>query len=209
MARPINANAEETRQRILEAAAALFAQRGFEGTSVRQIAAGAGVSLGMIRHYFGSKDGLYRACIDSAYAIYARLGEAIHTGLASGGDPVEVLSDSVREGFRFALQNRAACRLVLWTLMEKENWRSANTEVEMVPFILDTARLMAPMLSREVGPTALEVRTLVFLVTRYATADHDEIALLLAAGHPAAQSDASTVAAIEAHLVDLVRCMFA
>src|SRR5690606_11099381 len=139
MARPVNANAEETKQRILEAASKLFADAGFEGTSVRQIAAAAGVSLGMIRHYYGSKDGLYRACIDSAYAIYGRLPRAIQRGLEDGGDPVEVLCDSVREGFRFAMRQRDACRLVLWNLMEHDSWRSANTENEMVPFILDTA----------------------------------------------------------------------
>ena len=208
MARPVNANAEETKQRILEAASSLYAEAGFEGTSVRQIAAAAGVSLGMIRHYYGSKEGLYRACIDSAYAIYGRLPVVIHQGLASGGEPIEVLCESVREGFRFALRQRAACRLVLWTLMEHDSWRSANTENEMVPFILDTARLMAPMLSRDVSAMAVGLRTLVFLVTRYATADHDEIALLLAEGKPSAKGDAATVTAIEEHLVDLTRRLF-
>jgi AcrR family transcriptional regulator len=208
MARPVNANAEETKQRILDSASKLYAEAGFEGTSVRQIAAAAGVSLGMIRHYFGSKEGLYRACIDSAYAIYGRLPMQIEQGLADGGEPIDVLCHSVREGFRFAVAHRDACRLVLWALMEQDSWRSANTENEMVPFILATARRMAPLLSQSVGNMAMGLRTLVFLVTRYATADHDELALLLAEGKQGVKGDGTTVAAVEGHLVDLTRRLF-
>lgn len=208
MARPINANAEETKQRILDAASKLFAEGGFEGTSVRQIASSAGVSLGMIRHYYGSKEGLYRACIDSAYAIYESLAMGIQRRLADGGAPLDVLCASVRDGFRFAHARRDACRLVLWSLMEQGAFRSSNYERLMVPFILDTARLMAPLMSREVGEMALALRTLIFLVTRYATADLDEVAMLLRAGKSSARGDDATVTAIETHLVELTRCLF-
>ncbi len=46
---------------ILEAAERLFAEHGFDGTSVRDIAAEAGVNLAMISYYFGSKEGLLGA----------------------------------------------------------------------------------------------------------------------------------------------------
>ena len=76
MARPVNANAEQTKRRILHAASELFADHGFDGTSVRQIAAGAGVSLGMIRHYFGSKEGLWKAVVSSHFTEYMNELEA-------------------------------------------------------------------------------------------------------------------------------------
>jgi AcrR family transcriptional regulator len=50
------------RARIREAAIRLFAERGVEKTSVLDIAEAAGVSGGLIRHHFGSKDGLREAC---------------------------------------------------------------------------------------------------------------------------------------------------
>jgi len=50
------------RARIREAAIRLFAERGIEKTSVLDIAEAAGVSGGLIRHHFGSKDGLREAC---------------------------------------------------------------------------------------------------------------------------------------------------
>jgi TetR/AcrR family transcriptional regulator, regulator of cefoperazone and chloramphenicol sensitivity len=54
---------EDTRQRILDTALALFAAQGFSGASTREIAEGAGVNLPAIQYYFGSKEGLYRAVI--------------------------------------------------------------------------------------------------------------------------------------------------
>lgn len=50
--------AEETRRRILEAALALFAERGFEATTMRDVASRAGVATGAAYYYFGSKDEL-------------------------------------------------------------------------------------------------------------------------------------------------------
>lgn len=44
-----------TREAILDAALTLFSDRGYEGTSLRDIAASVGISHGIIRHHFGSK----------------------------------------------------------------------------------------------------------------------------------------------------------
>ncbi|HNP53387.1 MAG TPA: TetR family transcriptional regulator [Ferruginibacter sp.] len=48
----------DKRQHIIENAEILFADKGFEGTSVRDIAKQAGVNLAMISYYFGSKEKL-------------------------------------------------------------------------------------------------------------------------------------------------------
>jgi AcrR family transcriptional regulator len=50
------------RARIRDAAIRLFTERGMEKTSILDIAKEAGVSGGLIRHHFGSKDGLREAC---------------------------------------------------------------------------------------------------------------------------------------------------
>ena len=55
------------RARIREAAIRLFAERGIDGTTVRDIAEHAGVSSGLLRHHFGSKDALREAC--DVYAL--------------------------------------------------------------------------------------------------------------------------------------------
>lgn len=53
------------KQRLLEAALALFAQRGLEGTTVRDIALKAGLNISLISYYFGGKEGLYRAILEN------------------------------------------------------------------------------------------------------------------------------------------------
>ena len=52
---------EESRERLLHTALRLFAEKGFEKTSTREIAAAAGANIGAISYYFGDKAGLYRA----------------------------------------------------------------------------------------------------------------------------------------------------
>jgi TetR/AcrR family transcriptional regulator, regulator of cefoperazone and chloramphenicol sensitivity len=52
---------QEARQRLLDAAMALFAEQGFAKTSTREIAHAAQVNIASISYYFGDKAGLYRA----------------------------------------------------------------------------------------------------------------------------------------------------
>ncbi|MGF1472971.1 MAG: TetR/AcrR family transcriptional regulator [Rubrobacteraceae bacterium] len=52
-----------TKERILEAAEALFSERGFAGTSVRAVTAVAGTNLNAINYHFGSKEELFRAVV--------------------------------------------------------------------------------------------------------------------------------------------------
>lgn len=59
--RPQRSDGEESRERLLHIALQLFAEKGFEKTSTREIAAAAGANIGAISYYFGDKAGLYRA----------------------------------------------------------------------------------------------------------------------------------------------------
>src|ERR1700735_4199921 len=52
---------EETRTRILEAALAVFRERGFERATMRDVAAAAGVAVGAAYYYFESKDAIVMA----------------------------------------------------------------------------------------------------------------------------------------------------
>jgi AcrR family transcriptional regulator len=54
----------DTRGRILVAAREAFADRGFEGTTVREVATRAGVDAALVHHYFGSKQRLFVAAME-------------------------------------------------------------------------------------------------------------------------------------------------
>ena len=55
---------EETRARIIAAAMRLFGEKGYEGSSTRDIAAAAGVNAPALQYYFDNKEGVFRACIE-------------------------------------------------------------------------------------------------------------------------------------------------
>ena len=62
-----HADAPDTRERILAAALETFSQQGFDGAKTRDIAARAGVTLGLLQYYFGSKPKLWEAAVDLAF----------------------------------------------------------------------------------------------------------------------------------------------
>ncbi|WIE60879.1 TetR family transcriptional regulator [Curtobacterium sp. MCLR17_032] len=59
-------DAAATRLALVQAARHRFAFDGYRATTVRDIAADAGVNVALINRYFGSKEGLFRACLDRA-----------------------------------------------------------------------------------------------------------------------------------------------
>ena len=72
---PRNRDGGRTRATVLAAAEGLFAERGYEGTSLEEIGLAAGVSRGTPSYFFGSKEKLYRAVLE-------RLFERAYTVLA-------------------------------------------------------------------------------------------------------------------------------
>jgi AcrR family transcriptional regulator len=64
----VPANSDKTRDRILTAAERLFARHGFNGVSMRELAAAAKVPLALVSYHFGPKKALYRAVFARRYA---------------------------------------------------------------------------------------------------------------------------------------------
>ncbi|WP_433260611.1 TetR family transcriptional regulator [Actinosynnema sp. CS-041913] len=73
----------ESRQRILEAARALFRAHGYGGTTVRAVAAEAGVDPAMVFYFFGTKQGLFAAAIEMSAQVPPAI-ESIFTGGLDG-----------------------------------------------------------------------------------------------------------------------------
>src|SRR5213593_4685807 len=101
---PQRAGSEETRRQILETALALFRERGFDHTTIRDIAGRAGLSLGAAYYYFRSKEaivGAYydyiqeehqaraRAASEQSQTFRDRLRAALHT-------KIDILQDDRR-----------------------------------------------------------------------------------------------------------------
>lgn len=101
---------EETRAALLAAGRTLFAQKGFDGTSVRDITRVAGTNLGAITYHFGSKRGLYGEVLQTGFtAMVDRVGAVA----ASGGPALERLDRVIEVIVEHVAKNPEIPRLML------------------------------------------------------------------------------------------------
>lgn len=96
-----------TKDRLLDAAEALFAEHGFEATSLRQITAAAQVNLASVNYHFHSKDDLIRAVFARRIGpLNQRRLDALKSCLEAAGDGPIPLEDIIRAFVRPVLQMR-------------------------------------------------------------------------------------------------------
>ena len=100
----------ELRERqLIGLAEQLFAERGYRGTSMEELASRAGVTKPMVYELFGSKDGVFRACVDRAVGQMAR---SVAEAVRAEAEPEARVRAGGLAFLRFAADNRVA-----WDLM--------------------------------------------------------------------------------------------
>ncbi|MEU0054270.1 TetR family transcriptional regulator [Streptomyces sp. NPDC006309] len=82
--RPPRTESAGTRDRILTAAREVFSARGYEKTSVRAIAKAAEVDPALVHHYFGSKEEVFEAAVEVAFAPALIASDAVADGPLDG-----------------------------------------------------------------------------------------------------------------------------
>lgn len=107
----VDTSSGDTEEQILAAALELFSESGFDGTKMRDIAARADVTLGLLQYYFGGKQKLWRAAVDRAFQD---MNAALQTLLSSDrvGDDRELLRLVVRSHVAFVAQRPEFVRLM-------------------------------------------------------------------------------------------------
>ncbi|MEW6348024.1 MAG: TetR/AcrR family transcriptional regulator [Thermodesulfobacteriota bacterium] len=104
-----------TRDAILDAAEAIFCDKGFADTSVSAIADRAVVTKSLIHHHFGSKENLWHQVKQRRHREYSR----IQLDLFASPDPDAIcLRDSIIQYFSFLKKNPEFVRLMSWSLVE-------------------------------------------------------------------------------------------
>jgi TetR/AcrR family transcriptional regulator, regulator of cefoperazone and chloramphenicol sensitivity len=106
---------DTTRSRIIEAAGQVFADRGFEAATVRDICHAAGANIAAVNYYFGDKQRLYIQAVLAAHR--SRMEQAVLPNWFEGTPPETKLTDfiatfirRVRTGPKDAWQNRLMMR---------------------------------------------------------------------------------------------------
>jgi AcrR family transcriptional regulator len=126
----------DTREAVLAAARTAFAERGFDGASIRVIAADAGVDPALVHHYFGSKDKLFLAAVQAPVDPEELLPEVLAGGSAALGANVVRLLLRVWDGparaaglalLRSAISNEWTARLLREFLVAKVLRRVVGT----------------------------------------------------------------------------------
>ena len=126
MAKPVKPrrrDPEASRERLLRAGVKVFSARGPAGASVAMIAREARLNRRMLYHYFGSKEGLYRAVIRHAYEQLA----SIDVELAHMLLPAEqLLEKMIRAYYEFLATHPEVVRLLTW-----ENLRQGRSASQL------------------------------------------------------------------------------
>lgn len=101
--------AAERRRQLLEVALQVFADKGFYGTSMNEVAEAAGVTKPVLYQHFTSKEALYRELVDE---LGTRLERAIVEGVADASGPRQQVEAGFHAYFRWATREGPAFRVL-------------------------------------------------------------------------------------------------
>ncbi|MBE1237965.1 TetR family transcriptional regulator [Phaeovibrio sulfidiphilus] len=146
---------EGTKRRILEAAAAEFARRGPDGTTIETIAKSAGANKERIYNYFGNKRDLFHAVLRSELAKAAQ-------AIPLASPAVEDIGDYAGRAYDYHREHPELSRLMRWEGLVFEG--EVPDETLRSHYYADKIRAVAEGQSRGALTRALEADHLAFLI---------------------------------------------
>lgn len=127
----------QQRRHIVETAFQVFAERGYEKTTVREIAAKAGMTPGNIYRYVGSKDDILHLLCQRAYDNTKRITNAFNENLKKDMSVVEALNGSIINYLKMSDQQSNAFIFYdrnVQSLSEQDRTTVRDTWIELVSF---------------------------------------------------------------------------
>ncbi|WP_210578007.1 TetR/AcrR family transcriptional regulator [Streptomyces sp. GESEQ-4] len=142
--RPRRTESADTRDRILNAAREEFSERGYEKTSVRAIAKAAGVDSALVHHYYGTKEQVFEAAVEVAFAPALKVRDVVVEG------PLDDVGERMTRVI-FGLWENPVTRAPLLAIVRS----AVNTEAAAAVFRrLVSAQLMRRIAGRLDAPDA-------------------------------------------------------
>jgi AcrR family transcriptional regulator len=102
----------DSKDLLLQAAKHVFAEKGFEGSTVKDLADAAGVNVSLVSYYFGGKEGLYKSCLESIGQVQVQSAQRILKTPTSIEDFCTRLSLFAEEFLLFHLKQPDVCRIL-------------------------------------------------------------------------------------------------
>ncbi|MEM8535875.1 MAG: TetR/AcrR family transcriptional regulator [Chloroflexota bacterium] len=124
---------ERSREAILQAAEQLFAQKGYESTSLQEIGTLAGVSRGTPGYFFGSKEQLYQSVLDRILKAEHDAAEQVHERLmSSGAAPVDIITEVIRSHIDFLVARPTFLQLLTREALSNFAQPQSTTTLEVI-----------------------------------------------------------------------------
>lgn len=198
MARPPNADGAKTQRRILDAAITRFGTQGVHGTSLRVIAADAGVTFATVHHYFGSKKELFDRCLETSYRELGALRDDLLSALGTADDDVATRVRTLAEtAFELARTHATVSRFLLRATVY-ENEDNPRGRAAQGLYLDVASAILGPIVGCAPEHLRVPLQGFMFLLTRSAIVSQHELEVV--AGD--APHDA-TVAALCTYLGDV------
>ncbi len=143
----------ETKNRILDTAEALFAERGYRGVSIRDIIAAAKCNVAAVNYHFGSKENLYLEVFRSRWLPRAmRVRQAFRKMLSEKGSPlnpedvIRALTSAFLELELSEEERRRHHQLMAREIAQPSEAFGMVVEKVMKPFFSEVAEALKPMI---------------------------------------------------------------
>lgn len=161
MARPQAANYDAVRREILARSADVFARKGYAGTSIADLAAGNGISRGLLYHYFASKEAILSEMLNTH--LDAMLAD-VHAAATGPGNAEARFRATVRTMVRINARSKAL-QVVLLTDLPNLGDTERETIVGKQRAILSVFRALIAEIDggRRLNADTLKAQTMMFI----------------------------------------------
>lgn len=155
-----------TKQLIMQTAFKLFSEKGYEGTSVQEIAQGVGIKAASLYNHFPSKDAIFIACLEDTLRDWSRFGESAVKAAQEHATPEESVAALILTFDEFV---RTSGAYQFWTrvyvfppsiLSDKEKGDLQKADMD---FYLQVLSFSKGILPEGISEEALQVFTLSLL----------------------------------------------
>ena len=160
---------QDTKESILRSAERLFAEKGFELTTVREIASKSGVNVAMIYYYFKTKEGLHQEIIEDSFN---HLFRSLKEGVDQEKEPEEKIYDIIKVYIDFFFHHKDLHRIILRETVS----RSGHIEMFVKKYISKNFDLVHSIIQEGVQKgvfreldTALSTFSLIGMILYYFT----------------------------------------
>ena len=152
----------DTKERVLEAALVLFAERGFHNATVRDIAARAKTNVASINYYFRSKDDLYHEVLAYSFRCMIDAGDAAIRNAGSGTreDRLRAFISSLIPKPEEECGKAQHVRLIAWEMLSPTGALDQVGEMEIKPQLEHAKDIIRPFLPEGMSEQELNAAAL-------------------------------------------------